>query len=113
DEDHRRLRRGPTEDRRLAEQLLDLIRERVGEVVDVAAPLEAAEELGRGRDAHGRPDQCDLEALPGIFLRRVERGAELRDERAPAFPERLAEAREEACALGLFPLAALGVTQQL
>ena len=61
--------------------------------------LEPPDELGCSGDAYVGADQRDLEPLPGILCRRVERRAELGDERPPALAERLAEPGEEARSL--------------
>ncbi len=87
------------EHRRLAEERLDLFRERAAEIAQLAASLEAPDELGGRRDADIRADEGDLEPFPGVLLRGVERRSELCDERAAALPERVTQPREEPDAL--------------
>ena len=105
DEDHRRLA-GEVDARRLSEERRHLLRQGLVQVADVAARLEAPDELGRRRDADVAGDQRLLEPLPRRRVARVECGGrELLRERAAAAAERVAQAREQTRAL----LAALPV----
>ena len=71
DEDDARAR-VERERRRLAEQGLDLLDERVLEIAGDAARLEPAHELGRGGHADVAADQRLLEPLPRLVVGRVE-----------------------------------------
>jgi hypothetical protein len=99
--------------RRLAEELLDLLRQRLAEVGELAARLEPADELRRRRDTDVRSDQGDLELLPRVLAGCVERACELRRERAPALPQRLAEPAQEPAPLLRLARPVLDVPQQL
>ena len=101
DEDHGRLR--VERDRgRCAEQHLDLLRERLAEVTDLATRLEPPHDLGRGADADVAVDQRLLEPLPGLLVGGVERaGRDLGRQRAAALRERVAQPAEEAAPLRL------------
>ena len=112
DEDHGRL--GAESDRgRGAEQLLDLLGERLAEVADLAASLEAPHDLGRGADADVAVDERFLEPLPGFLVGGVERaGRDLGRQRAAALRERVAQAAEEAAPLRLVGRGRL-VTEEL
>ena len=82
------------ERRRLAEQRLDLLDERVLEVARDAARLESPDELGGRRHADVAADERLLEPLPRLVVGRVEAGRrELGGERPAALRERLAHAR--------------------
>ena len=94
------------ERRRIAEQRLDLLDERVLEIPGDAARLEPPHELGRRGNADVASDQRLLEPLPRLVVGRVEpRRRELGGERLAALRERLAHPAEEAGALGLVRLA--------
>ncbi len=113
DEDHARLR-GDVQGRGLAEQVGDLLRERLAEVAELAAGLQAADQLRSRPDPDVTADQRLLEPLPVLLVARVEgRGGELARERAPALAERVAQAPEEALALLRALLRPLGVAEQL
>ena len=71
DEDHARPR-GECERRRVAEERLDLVDERVFEVAGHSPSLEPANELGGRRDADVAPDQRLLEPLPRLVVGGVE-----------------------------------------
>ena len=95
DEDHTRPCRD-VECARIAEQLCDLLRERLAEVAERAARLEPAHELGGRAHADVGLDQRLLEPLPRELVARVEGGrGDLLGERAARLRERVAEAREE------------------
>ena len=82
---------------RVAEELGDLLRERVAEVAELAAGLEPAHELGGRAHADVALDQRLLEPLPGLLVAGVEGGGgELACERAAALAERVAQPAEEA-----------------
>ena len=101
DEDHRGLR-AEGERRRRAEQLLDLLRERLAEVAHLAARLEPPHDLRRRANADVAVDERLLEPLPGLLVARVERACgDLGRERAPALRERVAQPAEEAGPLRL------------
>ena len=75
---------GEVEAGRLAEELRDLVAERLVEVGQLAARLEPADELGRRRDADVARDQRLLEPLPVGGVARIERRrGELGGERLP------------------------------
>ena len=61
------------ERRRLAEERLDLLDERILEAAGDAARLEAPHELGRRRNSDVAADQSLLEPLPRLVVARVER----------------------------------------
>ena len=104
DQDHARLA-VERERRRLAEERLDLLDERLLQVAGHAARLESADELCGRRHADVAGDQRLLEPLPRIVVRRVEGGrGELGRERTPALCERIAHAREESGLLRLVRL---------
>ena len=101
------------ERRRLAEQCLDLLGERMLQAVEVAARLEPAHELDRRGHANVGGEQGLLEALPRLVVGRIELG---RGEppAAPAGSSRAtAEAREQAGALLRVDLGLRLVAQQL
>ena len=78
-------------DRRIAEQLGDL----VGEPADVTALLEPPDELGRRGNADVRLQQRLLEPLPRKSVIRIERGdLDLLRQRAPRLRQRVAQAGE-------------------
>ncbi len=68
DEDDGRALRSARQHRRIAEQRLDLLGERLAQVAELAARLEPPDELRRRRDADVGADQRDLEPLPRILL---------------------------------------------
>ena len=113
DEDHARLR-ADVQRRRLAEQLRDLLRERLAEIAELAAGLEPANELGGGAHADVAADQRLLEPLPVLLVARIEgsRG-ELAGERAAALPERIAQTAEESGALLLALPRPVGIAEEL
>ena len=105
DEDDARLA-GEVDARRVAEELGHLLRQRLVEAREVAARLEPSNELGRRGHTDVTGDQRLLQALPRCRVAGIEgRGGEFLREGAPAAPERVTQAREEARAL----LAALHV----
>ena len=113
DEDHARLSRKP-DPRRFAEQLRDLLRKRVVQLAEVGPTLEPPYELRRRRHADVAGDQRLFEPLPGRRVAGVEgRRGKLLREGAPAAPERVAQAREEAAALLLGVGGGAVVTEQL
>src|SRR6185436_12774326 len=99
DEDDGRALGGVPEYRRVAEERLDLLGERLTEITQLAAGLEAPHELPRRGNSDVGADQRHLEPLPGVLLCGVERGSELRDECPPALAQRVAKPREEAAPL--------------
>ena len=85
-----------------AEELLDLLRERLAEVAHLAAGLEPPHDLGRRADADVAVDERLLEPLPGLLVAGVERaGDDLCRQRAAALRERVAQPAEEAAPLRL------------
>ena len=98
--------------RRVSEERLHLVGERVREIGDLAARLEPPDELGRRRHADIGPDERHLELLPRVLRRGVEGGAQLGDERTAALGERVPETGEEPAAL-LLVGGAFGVAEQL
>ena len=69
-----------------AEQLLDLLGQRLAEVADLAASLEAPDDLGRGADADVAVDGAPPRAAPGLLVGGVERaGRDLGRQRAAVF----------------------------
>ena len=96
------------ERRRIAEERLDLLHERVLEPARHSARLEPLDELRRRGNADVAADERLLETLPRLVVGGLERGrGELGGKRAPALGERLAHAPEEARALGLVGLCEL------
>ena len=85
-----------------AEQRLDLLRERLAQVSELAPGLEPAHELGRRADADVAVDQRLLEAFPASSSAASNvAGHDLGRQRAATLRERVAEPAEEAGALGL------------
>ena len=100
DEDHPRQVTVHGERRRLAEEKLDLLRERVGQRPELTTRLEPAHELGRGRDPDIAANQRLFETLQCFIVSRIERdGDELLRQRPTALAERIPQPREEALAL--------------
>ena len=99
DEDHGRLV-SDVEDRRLAEELGHLLRERRVQIRELAARLEPAHELGGRADADVARDQRLLEPLPVGVVAGVERRrrGELAGQRPARLRERVAQPREEPAA---------------
>src|SRR4029079_16342354 len=111
-EDHGR--RGPESDGwRRAEQLLDLLGERLAEVADLATRLEAAHDLRRRADAAVTVDERFLEPLLGFLVGGVERaGRDLGRQRTAALRARVARTPKEAGPLRLVGCGRL-VTEEL
>ena len=113
DEDDGRAFDSVPEHRRVAEERLDLLGERLTEIAQLAAGLEAPHELRRRGNADVGADQRHLEPLPRVLLCGVERGSELRDECPSALAQRVAKPREEATPLLGLSRPVLGVPEQL
>ncbi len=91
---------GDVQRRRLAEHHGDLLDERLGQVAGDPARLQPLDELCRRRHADVGGDQRLFEPLPRPVVGGVERrDGELVGERAPALPERVPQAPEEALRL--------------
>ena len=112
DENHGRFR-VEVERRRGAEQLLDLLGERVAEVGQLAARLQSPHDLRRGANAHITVDQGFLEPLPRFLVAGVERArGDLCSQGTTALRERFAKPAEETGPLGLVHRGRL-VTEEL
>src|SRR5207253_1458418 len=85
-----------------AEQARDLLRECSGEIGEVLAGLEPLHELGSCGYTDIGANQRLFEPLPGRIVARVERRrGKLRSQRLTTLRERVAQAGEQAGALGL------------
>ena len=85
---------------RFAEQRSDLLDERPGEIVDVAALAQPFHQLVRRCHAHVGRDERLFERLPRLVVTRVE-APERKADDGPRAAERASQPPEEAPALGL------------